>query len=381
MRFRSTLAVLALLLLAPMVAAQGAEARTLEQIEQELEAARAEQEQLDERMAASNARLEELASRIAELGEEQAVLDRELVDLEREVEELEALVGHRIRESFKFGSNLDPVSVFLGSEDPAGALARAQLVDRIVAADRARGETLLVARTEVDAAQARLDALADTVAVAREEQTDLGAQLQADYERSEQIVAELSDEARAERERLERIRLEEERRERERQAALERERAAVAAASGSSSGSGSSGGSSGASSSGGWACPLDQPRQFSDTWGAARSGGRSHRGTDMMGPHGIAVRAITSGTWSIQRVGASAGVWGILRGDNGEHYWYMHLTTHTVGNGARVRAGQQIATNGSTGNAHPSAPHLHFERHPGGGSAVNPYGLLRQVCG
>jgi peptidoglycan LD-endopeptidase LytH len=100
-----------------------------------------------------------------------------------------------------------------------------------------------------------------------------------------------------------------------------------------------------------------------------------------MGPHGIPVRAITSGTWHHQRVGPSAGVWGILRGDNGDHYWYMHLTEHTAANGARVSAGDQVGTNGSTGNAHPSAPHLHFERHPGGGSAVNPYPLLRQVCG
>lgn len=99
-----------------------------------------------------------------------------------------------------------------------------------------------------------------------------------------------------------------------------------------------------------------------------------------MAPHGVAVRAITGGTWRHQRVGRSAGVWGILRGDNGDQYWYMHLTTHTVGNGARVTAGQQIATNGSTGNAHPSAPHVHFERHPGGGSAVNPYSVVRSAC-
>ena len=127
-------------------------------------------------------------------------------------------------------------------------------------------------------------------------------------------------------------------------------------------------------------CPLDQPRHFIDSWGHARSGGRAHRGTDIMGPHGIPVRAITSGTWHHQRVGRSAGIWGILRGDNGDHYWYMHLASHTVSNGARVSAGQQIGTNGSTGNASPSAPHVHFERHPGGGSAVNPYPLLRQVC-
>ena len=100
-----------------------------------------------------------------------------------------------------------------------------------------------------------------------------------------------------------------------------------------------------------------------------------------MGPYGIPVRAITSGTWSIQRPGPSAGLWGILRGDDGTHYWYLHLASHTVGSGARVRAGQQVGTNGSTGNAAPGAPHVHFEQHPGGGSAINPYPLLRRVCG
>jgi len=128
------------------------------------------------------------------------------------------------------------------------------------------------------------------------------------------------------------------------------------------------------------ACPLDQPRHFTDTWGAPRSGGRSHRGTDILGPYGIPVRAITSGTWSIQSPGPSAGLWAILRGDDGNQYWYMHLQSHTVGNGARVAAGQQVGTNGDTGNAR-GTPHIHFELHPGGGSAVNPYPLLRSVCG
>jgi murein DD-endopeptidase MepM/ murein hydrolase activator NlpD len=43
-------------------------------------------------------------------------------------------------------------------------------------------------------------------------------------------------------------------------------------------------------------CPLGAPHGFSDTWGATRSGGRSHQGVDMFAAQGTPEYAADDGT-------------------------------------------------------------------------------------
>lgn len=134
---------------------------------------------------------------------------------------------------------------------------------------------------------------------------------------------------------------------------------------------------------GGMACPVDGFSTFTDTWGAPRSGGRSHQGVDMLAARGTPTVAIEAGT--IRRMG-NGGLGGItiwLTGSTGDEYYYAHLDDWAPGLsvGQSVAAGELIGYVGSTGNASYAVPHLHFEFHPGGGSAINPYPLVKGICG
>jgi peptidoglycan LD-endopeptidase LytH len=133
-----------------------------------------------------------------------------------------------------------------------------------------------------------------------------------------------------------------------------------------------------ASGSGGLVCPVNGLVSFVDSWHAPRAGGRLHEGVDLMATRGTPNVAVVSGQVTMKSGGISGN--GVhLRGDNGDLYYYFHLDAYE-GGARSVAQGEVIGYTGNTGDASGGAPHTHFEIHPGGGGAVNPYPAVRGIC-
>ncbi len=131
----------------------------------------------------------------------------------------------------------------------------------------------------------------------------------------------------------------------------------------------------------GFVCPVGIQSWFLNTWGAPRSGGRTHKGVDMMGPYRSPLVAVGDGIVRLS-YGSLGGniVW--LYADHGVNYFYAHMDGYASGlvDGQRVSRGQLIGYTGDSGNPAPGAYHVHFGIYPGGITAVNPYPTVQRAC-
>ncbi|MFL6204767.1 MAG: LysM peptidoglycan-binding domain-containing protein [Acidimicrobiales bacterium] len=124
-------------------------------------------------------------------------------------------------------------------------------------------------------------------------------------------------------------------------------------------------------------CPVQGGATFMNDWGFPRSGGRFHEGNDLFAPRGRPAVAVVSGT-VVQTVGRLGGNQVKLFGSDGVAYYYTHLDR--FGAKGKVSAGSVLGYVGNTGNAAGGPTHVHFEIHPGGAAAVNPYPRISGVC-
>ncbi len=120
--------------------------------------------------------------------------------------------------------------------------------------------------------------------------------------------------------------------------------------------------------------PVGGDTNYTNTFGAPRSGGRTHEGTDMMADKMVPVAAVAAGT--IGWVSGTCCAMQITH-DDGWASMYIHLNNDTPGTddglgygimpglatGVHVEAGQLIGWVGDSGNAEWAGSHLHFELH------------------
>jgi len=117
-------------------------------------------------------------------------------------------------------------------------------------------------------------------------------------------------------------------------------------------------------------------RDLRDTWGDARSEGRTHQGVDMFAKRGTPIFSATDGF--VVRTGTNelGGIIVFVMGKGGVRYYYAHLDSIAKG----IEVGKEVTTDtvlgfvGNTGNAVGTPPHLHFGMYRNG--PENPFELL-----
>lgn len=301
--------------------------------------AQRQRDQLATQISALTTQLNELEASAERTRDELQTYRDRAAKLEKAAATAEVRLRDRARSNFIHG-DAGTLELLLSAEGPEGAVERAGMLAALSRRDVAARQSSTALRTQIEQNHALLTAKAQSLAAMEEEMRRRAGELQQSFAAANALYGELKT-----------------REERQRRIANDEQR-------------------------GVYACIFSGAYEFQDNWGEERSGGRTHEGNDVFAAYGAEVYAITSGAINDLQDGGLGGTALYLAGDDGTLYYYAHLSDYAPGitRGMHVEAGQLIAFNGDTGNASEGAPHVHFEAHPGGGGAVDPYPWLSSVC-
>lgn len=310
----------------------------------ELDAAKEEFAGLQAQLDAATARWQAAETRLIQTREQVRITEAAIARLRKEVAAIQAQLEARAAAAYMSGTG-GALEVLFDAGSIAEFSDRLEFLDSVTRDDADLAAQARVKEEQLAREQARLGELADVQveqAAAMERETDAA---QAALAAMNDRIAELTEKLRKERQAAQVV-------------------AELTGQSGVPTGSG-----------GIQVCPVAGPNSFVDSFGAPRSGGRSHQGIDLMAALGTPVVATHPGS-AVRHDNELGGISVIVTGAGGTWTYYAHLSgTATLGS---VSAGTVIGYVGSTGNAG-STNHLHFELHQGG-TVVNPYSLLLGVC-
>lgn len=337
------------------------------------------QDKLNEVAAAYN----EAESRAAELETEIADVENKITSSEQDLLTARIQLEERLVGIYKDGGAVSYyLQVFFSEDDLASVFEQLDALKQIADDDQALFDEVegYLEQSRADKAlleQKKAEHAAQIVELQRL-QADAEAELQgatAEYEAIKAQVTKLQAEIKAADARAAELA-------RQKRLAAQRAAAAAAAAAAAkkSSSSSSSGGGGGSVMPGAFTFPVAGPHSYVDSWGAPRSGGRTHKGTDIMASRGTKLVACVDGTITqLNRYDTGLGGKTLyIQGSNGVKYYYAHCDSisSSLYVGKWVSAGTYVGTVGSTGNASYYAPHLHFGMIVNG-TYVNPYPTLR----
>ena len=371
--------IVAGVLVVPAYTASGAAEITPQEVAAALEQRRAAQTALLDATAAYDAAVNEqaaIAERLDTVATEVAVGDRRIVELRAQAEE--------VARTLYMDAGGEGVVRFFDAETINEIPVREKYLEQLSQS----GAAVLSRYQALTAAQigqrGELNQLSSDQAVVVAELERLAASILAELEAADSEYRAVAAAYEAQEEEKRR-RAEEERRRREEEDRLRREATSTTAAGGVTTTTVEGATTTTAAPpppTGSQTCPVNGAVAFTDTWGAPRSGGRTHKGVDMIASLGTPLVAIESGTISKIGKGGLGGLTLWIKAVSGDSFYYAHLDGFAAGlhAGQAVTVGELVGFNGNTGNARYTVPHLHFEWHPGGGSAVNPYPLVAGLC-
>ena len=311
--------------------------------ESELDAAKDRLETARSELDRVNLLWQQTEERLAEAQDARAQAQAEIDQLEDDLARIRKSLNDRVAAAFMSGGSLS-IGALLTSDSIQDATDRLQYTQSVVQGDADLATEVAVKAEELRRQEARLRQAARQEARAAADLKAQSADIEVKIEQLNDVVQEL--EAKLE-------------------AAEARSLNLGGAGSVSITGTGAI-----------QTCPVAGNNSFVDSFGWPRPGGRTHQGIDLIAAYGTPVVAVAPGNARpASSVLGGSGV--VLEHDSGGDWtFYAHLSSYgTLGH---VSAGTVIGRVGSTGTT--TVNHLHFEYHPNGGAAVDPYFALLAVC-